>query len=131
MPLIDFPSSPAVNDQYTFEGRTWLWNGNGWEIKAFSAGVGSYTVTTTATSKTASANEFVVVTAASQTITLPASPAPGNQVGISVVGTFVDTVVARNGSNIMSLAENMTIDVPNTTVELIYTDATRGWRIMG
>ena len=28
---INFPSSPSVNDTYTFGGRTWLWNGEGWE----------------------------------------------------------------------------------------------------
>lgn len=27
---IDFPSNPNVNDTYTFNGRTWKWNGVGW-----------------------------------------------------------------------------------------------------
>jgi hypothetical protein len=27
---IDFPSSPALNDKYSFGGRTWIWNGVGW-----------------------------------------------------------------------------------------------------
>jgi hypothetical protein len=31
---IDFPVSPALNQEYTFDGRTWLWNGSGWEVKA-------------------------------------------------------------------------------------------------
>jgi hypothetical protein len=26
MPL-NFPTSPAVNEKYTFAGRTWIWNG--------------------------------------------------------------------------------------------------------
>lgn len=41
MPAIDFPAAPAVNDEYTFEGRVWLWNGTGWEVKAFVAPVGA------------------------------------------------------------------------------------------
>lgn len=41
MALIDFPSSPSLNDEYTFEGRTWLWNGTGWEVKAFVAPLGA------------------------------------------------------------------------------------------
>ena len=41
MPAIDFPTSPSLNDEYTFEGRTWLWNGTGWEVKAFVAPVGA------------------------------------------------------------------------------------------
>jgi len=37
MPAIDFPASPSLNDEYTFEGRTWLWNGTGWEVKSYPA----------------------------------------------------------------------------------------------
>lgn len=29
--MIDFPTSPVVNQTYTFNGRTWVWNGSGWE----------------------------------------------------------------------------------------------------
>jgi hypothetical protein len=37
MPAIDFPASPSVNDEYSFKGRTWLWNGTGWEVKSYPA----------------------------------------------------------------------------------------------
>ena len=30
MAAIDFPSSPATGQSYTFAGRTWVWNGRGW-----------------------------------------------------------------------------------------------------
>ena len=49
------------------------------------------------------------VTSDSQTITLP-SPSAGNEVVI-INGNFTGTTVARNGSNIMSLGENMTLDI--------------------
>lgn len=29
MPL-DYPSSPSVNDVYTFNGKTWTWDGTAW-----------------------------------------------------------------------------------------------------
>ena len=29
---INFPSSPAVSQTYTFGGRTWRWNGVGWQV---------------------------------------------------------------------------------------------------
>lgn len=32
--MIDFPVSPALNDLYTFQGRTWIWNGSGWRLLA-------------------------------------------------------------------------------------------------
>ena len=85
-------------------------------------------VTTTATSKTIVAGEFCNVTAATQTITLPASPSAGDTVKIGV-NSFTDTTVARNGSNIMSLAENLTIDKANVLLTLTYVDSTIGWRI--
>lgn len=85
-------------------------------------------VSTTATSKTLVNREYCTVTAAGQTITLPASPVAGNEVVISV-GNFTNTVIGRNSQNIMDLAENMTINVINSTVNLVFIDATRGWRI--
>jgi hypothetical protein len=36
-------------------------------------------------------------------------------------------VIARNGQNIMGLAENMTLDNNNHFGTLVYADATRGW----
>lgn len=29
---VDFPTSPAVNDTYTFNGYTWKWNGTVWNM---------------------------------------------------------------------------------------------------
>ena len=39
-------------------------------------------------------------------------------------------VIGRNGSSIMSLAEDMTIDRTNAGFTLEYADATRGWVIL-
>jgi hypothetical protein len=81
------------------------------------------------TGKTLGNREFVSVTSAGLTMTLPASPAAGNEVAIQV-GAFTDTVIGRNSQNIMGLAEDMTIDVADVTVNLFFTDATRGWRVV-
>lgn len=72
--------------------------------------------------------DFCEVTGAGLTITLPASPEPGNELKIGV-GTFTDTVVARNGSNIASLAEDFTIDIENVNVGFLYVDSSVGWRV--
>lgn len=87
------------------------------------------TVTTTATSKTLANAEACTVTAAGLTITLPASPATEAQVSIGVLN-FTNTVIARNGQNIMGLGEDMTIDVAHVTVTLLFVDSTRGWKIV-
>lgn len=31
---LDFPSSPTLNQTYTFNGRTWIWNGAGWAVQS-------------------------------------------------------------------------------------------------
>jgi hypothetical protein len=70
------------------------------------------------------------VTSAAQTVTLPATPAVGDLVVIGVPSAVVNTVVGRNGQPIMSLAQDMTIDIGNVSVTLEYVDATFGWRII-
>lgn len=90
----------------------------------------NYTITVTATGKTLSNRERCTITASGQTLTLPASPSAGNEVTVTIAGTFTNTILARNGSNIMSLAEDMTIDKAEVSVTLYYVDATRGWRVI-
>jgi len=80
----------------------------------------------TSTSITATVNTHVYVDTAGQTITLPASPTIGQRVLITV-GNFTDTVVGRNGSNIMSSASDFTMDAAYLSIQFIYTDATQGW----
>lgn len=84
------------------------------------------TYTTTATSKTLVVNEKCLVTASGQTITLPASPSAGERVGV-IVENFEDTVVARNGSTIMELDEDLTLNKAYSSVDLVYLDSS--WRV--
>jgi len=37
MPTLDFPTSPALNEEYTFSGRTWKWNGTAWQVAGGTA----------------------------------------------------------------------------------------------
>tara|TARA_B100000795_G_C22610499_1_gene364899 strand:+ start:225 stop:548 length:324 start_codon:yes stop_codon:yes gene_type:complete len=84
------------------------------------------TTVATASSLTATVNTHVYVSAAGKTITLPASPTAGQRVLITV-GNFTNTVVGRNGSKIMSLTANMTLDKAYLSIQFIFTDATQGW----
>lgn len=80
------------------------------------------------TDTTAVASRTYVLTA-SLTLTLPASPSAGNWVAIQNSSGTATAVIARNSSNIMSLAEDMTIDNTTASLTLVYADATRGWVI--
>lgn len=89
--------------------------------------VSAYDAVTAAGTATIANRTVYYVTTSGQTITLPASPAAGNEVVIINGGTFTNTTIARNGSNIMALAENMTLDKAYAAMTFIYIDATRGW----
>jgi len=78
------------------------------------------------TNTTAVASRTYVLTA-SLTLDLPASPAAGNWVTVQNSSGTLTAVIGRNSSNIMSLAENMTLDANFVSVTLVYADATRGW----
>jgi len=72
-------------------------------------------------------NHYVLVSASLTTVTLPASPSAGDVVWVTIANGRVDNVIARNGQNINSLAEDMTVDVGYVGIQLRYADATRGW----
>lgn len=70
------------------------------------------------------------------TITLPlaADVQAGDVVQIIDVGGAASTsaiTVDRNGSNIQSAADNLSIDVSNTVVTLTYANASYGWIVTG
>tara|TARA_B100000035_G_scaffold296765_1_gene288965 strand:- start:7462 stop:8355 length:894 start_codon:yes stop_codon:yes gene_type:complete len=81
---------------------------------------------------TAVAGDFVVATAGSITITLPASPSAGNSVtikdgtGAAATTTFT---VARNGSNIASSASDLTFDKNFAEITMTYINSTIGWSV--
>jgi hypothetical protein len=88
----------------------------------------SYGITTTSTNKSLSNLEYCTVTADSLQLTLPAG-AIGNKVTVGVGGNFTNTQVLGNGSNIMGLADNFTIDSPYAVINFIYINSTLGWVI--
>ena len=62
------------------------------------------------------------------TITLPASPSSGDLVWITPANSLTTNKIARNGSTIMDLAQDLTIDVAKATVQLRYTASS--WRLV-
>ena len=86
------------------------------------------TTIVTSSSVTAAVDTHVYVDTAGQTITLPASPTIGQRVLVTV-GNFTNTVIGRNGSNIMSSGTDMTLDSAYLSIQFIYTNSTVGWAI--
>ena len=86
----------------------------------------------TGVSVTAVSKQYYSATAASITITLPASPSAGDYVAIkdatgnAAAATFT---VARNGSKIASSATDLTFDKNFAEIVMIYVNATIGWSV--
>ena len=96
-------------------------------ITLSAAGLPTINVTASTAITAVAGNHYVLTAGSAATVTLPSSPSSGNVVWITVGNGRTDNVVARNGQNINSLAENMTINSAYAGIQLRYADATRGW----
>lgn len=63
---------------------------------------------------------YFVTTGTATTITLPSSPQPDWQVWITIANNLTNNIVARNGSTIMGLAEDMILDMNNYPYKFRY-----------
>jgi hypothetical protein len=82
---------------------------------------------TVISANTAAQKSRTYVMTASLRLTLPATPSPGDRVMFVNRSATSTPVIARNGRNIMGLAEDMTLDNVNHFGVLIYADSTNGW----
>lgn len=115
-------------------GQIWFRHGNPTDV----GGSGSWTawrlmggnesINIISGNTTAVPSATYVITA-TLTLTLPASPLAGDRVSVVNRSGTTTPVIARNGKNIMGLAEDMTLDSDVATIRLVFTDAPRGWVI--
>lgn len=87
-------------------------------------------ITTTATDLTMETGYTYAFYSGTSTLTLPASPTAGDTLRIiNRTGIATNTIIARNGSNIMGLADDAEFDLANETFNFTYANATDGWII--
>jgi len=110
-----------------YNGTQWtgLGGGNPWST---ITGDGSTTFTVAANDRV-----FVNTSGGATTINLPASPQTGDQVSLlDLAGTF-DTnnlTIGRNSLKIMGQTANMTVSTEDAGIQLVYTGATYGWKLV-
>ena len=78
------------------------------------------------------AGDFIIATAGSITLTLPASPSAGDTVTVKDGTGAAETTnftIARNGSNIASAASDLTFDKNFAEITMSYIDGTIGWSV--
>lgn len=88
----------------------------------------------TAAFNAATLNGYMVDTATTGavTATLPAAPSVGDYMLFTDAASNFDVAnltIARNGLNIMGLAEDMTVNLKNAAFGLVYESAAYGWRV--
>jgi hypothetical protein len=112
-------SPGAAGNVLTSDGTAW--------VSTPVQGLPTANIVSGTTQQAVALNHYILVNAAATTVTLPATPSLGDVVWVTVANGRTDNVIARNGSNIQSLAENLTINAAYAAVQLRYADATRGW----
>jgi len=65
MATLNFPSNPAIGDTYTIGTRTWVWNGNGWQLQSGITSFDPFTarrvIVTTSTNSTSTNSGGLIV----------------------------------------------------------------------
>ena len=108
-------------------GQTLVTNGAG--VLAFATAASLAVVVVSGTTQAAVANtQYVLTNVAAATVTLPASPTSGDTVWVTPTNGLLTNVIARNGQTIMGLAENLTMDSANATVNLRFVNSS--WRLV-
>jgi hypothetical protein len=105
-------------------------DGTNWTSAALPAGGLTYIFTTTPVTATDKQGILTSTVGGSFAVTLPAAPSVGAQVVVADAGSSWGTnnlTVARNGSTIGGLAENLVCDITGVSVQLVYDGTT--WEV--
>ena len=103
-------------------------DGDIWYDTGASGSISGSTPVVITSNSQATSKDFVVVNGSGLTVTLPPTPSIGDYIELRILGTRYCSI-ARNGSKIESLEEDLYIDIMDGYVKLIYTSATLGWII--
>jgi hypothetical protein len=119
------PPSTAIIEVTTFGGSVVAASGSS---PAFAWNIASSNATMSANN-----GYFVDTSVAAKTMTLPASPTLGDTIRINdLAGTFHtnNLTVARNGQKIQGSANDLLVDVDQTSFGLVYSNSTYGWKVL-
>jgi hypothetical protein len=116
------------------EGQTLLANASGDVYWGAVSGYYSWQIVSTDVNPAVKLTGYLVdTTTTAINITLPASPTVGDSVFIHDFTGNADVyniTVLRNTNKIMGVEDDMLIDYRDTALELVYTNANRGWQVV-
>ena len=122
MPL-DFPASPSLNDTYTYQDRTWIWNGSAWILKKqindtvignSTPSTGAFTTLSSTGNTTLGNIDSNLIPAANVTYNLGSNTARWNDLWLSNSTIFIgDANISADGGNLLLPS---TIEIGNAVI---------------
>lgn len=108
---IDFPTSPTLNQIYTYGSRSWIWNGLAWDINFSTSGTsGVSTVNGFTGGVTLAAGFNVTIVDSANVITISSSGGGGTAAITGLTGTVNEVEVSGTTGNVtIGLPNNVTI----------------------
>jgi len=131
------PTTPTEGDMW-FDSRyavLLVYYGTQWVNVSGESGSSTTPSWQETTNHTASVGDklFVDCSGGAVTVTLPVSPSMGDEIRIIDATGNASTnniTIARNGSNIQGVADNLIIDTDRAAFGLVYYNSTQGWLLM-
>ena len=113
-----------------YSASTGKWIGADASAGEGGGGISWQAVKTSNFNATVGEGYFIDTSGGAVTATLPASPTLGDEVSFIDYAATADTnniTIARNGSNIVAAAEDLTVSLERAGFTLVFTDSTQGW----
>lgn len=111
-----------------------VWDGTTWQEVGVSASLPvGFNVILSGNATLEATKKYFVNTSAARTLTLPASPAQGDEISVydSTGSAGTNNITLNSNSNkINGVVQNLDIDVAYGAVSLIYTGSGYGWRLI-
>jgi len=79
---LDFPTSPALNEIYSYEGRSWQWNGTAWDVYSTVSGSVVTQLNGLTGGVTLAAGSNITLTPVGNTITIASSGGGGSTASV-------------------------------------------------
>ncbi len=133
MPL-DFPTSPTLNEIYTFGGRSWQWNGTAWDVYSAVSGNVVTQLNGLTGGITLAAGSNITLTPVGNTITIDSSGGGGGISGPYVVSfngltgavTGVSSINGKTGAINFEAGSGITLSVSGNTFTITSTSSVGG-----
>jgi len=122
------PPASAFIEVTTFSGGSGGAGGGGSSSSALTWNIASSNATMVANN-----GYFVDTSSSAKTMTLPTSATLGDTIRINdLAGTFNtnNLTVARNGHKIQGVAQDLLVDVDQSSFGLVYSNSTYGWKVL-